>query len=266
MPAAMYLFCLTARGPMIKLVSSLPEGYGGLVQVDEGSVTAIACEVPVGDFAGESAEGHLGSLDWVGPRAVFHGEVVQKVIDHAPVLPARFGTLFSSRESLTRFIAANHETIVSFLDRVAGHEEWGLKVLISKGKAIEHLIDTEMAPHAADLASASPGIRYFKEKQIRNLAEKRVGAWAHELAAKLVSQVRDLASDSRRRPTTPADDREGGVSVAAHWAFLLPEGKASGVISAFNRANSHHEDVGLMFEMSGPWPPYSFTPVLRMEP
>ncbi|MEJ2717111.1 MAG: GvpL/GvpF family gas vesicle protein [Deltaproteobacteria bacterium] len=265
MPAAIYLFCLTAHGRTIELDLSAPPGYGDLVQVDEGNITAVACEVPLGDFAGESAEEHLESLDWVGPRAVYHGDVVREVMDHRPVLPSRFGTLFSSKESLARFVAANYETIAGFLDRVTGHEEWGLKVLISKDKAIEYVIGAEMASHAADLASASPGIRYVKEKQFRNRAEKTVAARAHEIGRTVVSQMGSFASDLRRRATVQTDDRRGDISVAGHWAFLLPRGKAPEFVSAVNDANSRHEAAGLLFETSGPWPPYSFTPALRTE-
>ncbi|HKN08193.1 MAG TPA: GvpL/GvpF family gas vesicle protein, partial [Pseudomonadota bacterium] len=93
--------------------------YAGLV-----SVLGI---VSIDEFCGPEAERNLGELGWVGERALRHQRVIEQGFHRGPVLPARFGTLFSSLPALERFIDANRYTIGDFLGRVQGHEEWGVK-------------------------------------------------------------------------------------------------------------------------------------------
>ena len=72
-----------------------------------GSGAASLCSGPVRgngqirreEFAGPEAELNLQQLSWVGPRALRHEAVIEEVMASSPVLPARFGTLFSSAEA-----------------------------------------------------------------------------------------------------------------------------------------------------------------------
>jgi len=95
---------------------------------------AIVSEVSLEDFCGAAAELRMQDLVWVAPRAVRHEEVVEKVRCQSPVLPVRFGTLFSTPESLEEFLGLHHQTISQFLDRVADLDEWSVKAFSTESK------------------------------------------------------------------------------------------------------------------------------------
>jgi hypothetical protein len=50
-----------------------------------------------------------------------------------------------------------------------------------------------------------------------------------------------------------------------NWAFLVPRTGLADFRGRIERANSDQKLCGLTFELSGPWPPYSFNPVLERE-
>ena len=51
-----------------------------------------------------------------------------------------------------------------------------------------------------------------------------------------------------------------------NWAFLVPRGAAEDFGVRVQRINAAHVEEGLVLELSGPWPPYSFCPSLEPEP
>ena len=50
-----------------------------------------------------------------------------------------------------------------------------------------------------------------------------------------------------------------------NWALLLPAAAVADFRGRIERANAEQNPGGLAFEVSGPWPPYSFCPVLETE-
>ena len=70
MQKALYLFCLARAGSLPVLhVDGLTDG-APLSKKDFGNISAVVGEVPLDEFCGESAEGNLQDLTWVGPRAL----------------------------------------------------------------------------------------------------------------------------------------------------------------------------------------------------
>ena len=50
-----------------------------------------------------------------------------------------------------------------------------------------------------------------------------------------------------------------------HGAFLVPDRSVDVLQGLTGEWNRHHEAQGLRLELSGPWPPYHFAPVLEMQ-
>jgi hypothetical protein len=47
-----------------------------------------------------------------------------------------------------------------------------------------------------------------------------------------------------------------------HGAFLVPNASMEDMQRLLSDWNAAHRDAGLLLELSGPWPPYHFSPVL----
>jgi len=51
-----------------------------------------------------------------------------------------------------------------------------------------------------------------------------------------------------------------------NWAFLLPESAVTQFHERVDRVNQDYRSQGLLFQLSGPWPPYRFVPALPSAP
>jgi hypothetical protein len=170
---ALYLFCFARSNLVGELQGAGVDGQHPLSVFRRfPDLCAVLSEVALEDFCGPLVELQMQQLAWVGPRACRHEDVVEKVMRHSPVLPARFGTLFSTLESLGEFLARHRKAISQFLDKVALQEEWSVKGLLDRGHAGQALVAESMAARQGQLAVLPPGTRYFQEQLIRAGAEK----------------------------------------------------------------------------------------------
>jgi len=265
MPTALYLFCLARGGRVPTLAGTGISGHEILVTKDFFGVTAVVCEVAQDDFAGPSAETQLQDLGWVGPRAVRHEQVIEEVMGYSPVFPARFGALFYSAESLARLVELNLELINGFLDEVTDNEEWSVKGSVSKTKAVAEIFSDKLKSAAGGLSSLPPGIRYFKERQIRAEADKQLTSWVRKACNAVADELVAYSTKSRQRKVISLPKEEGEREAVVNWAFLVNSSRVREFVNLVNDANARRSAGGLFFECSGPWPPYSFCPSLRME-
>lgn len=258
---ALYLFCF-ARAD---LTSDLPgtglDDHPILVQ-NFPSASAVFCEVSREKFCGPGAEDNLKDLAWVAPRACRHEQVIEKVMESSPVLPARFATLFSSVGSLRQLVQRESEAISQFLDRVADKEEWAVRAMADMATMKQAAVAREMSARSTQLTALSPGNRYFQEKKIRTEAETSVRDWLDQVCHEAAAELREHAAAFTERQVFDAGEELKSV---VSWAFLLPKEKLPGFREQLESANGRLRQAGLVFNLSGPWPPYSFTPSLSTE-
>ncbi len=262
---ALYLFCFARSDIVGEIEGTGVDGRHPLCLFRPFSdLCAVVGEVPLEDFCGPAAELRMQQLAWVGPRALRHEAVVEQVMRRSPVLPVRFGTLFSSQESLARFLDLHRKIISQFLVRVADQEEWSVKGLLDRTQAGEALISASLAAQQDELAALPPGTRYFQEQRIRAAAEKELSLWLDDTCRQVASDLMKQASDFRECQVVPREPPESGTEVVLDWAFLLPRGATAAFRSRIDQMNEKHATRGLVFELSGPWPPYRFVPPLSM--
>ena len=265
---ALYLFCF-ARSDLVRsdLVREVrgPEvdGPGSLAILRHSpDLCSVTGEVQREEFSGPEAELHMQQLSWVGPRALRHEAVIEEVMAQSPVLPARFGTLFSSAEALSEFVDRHRETITVFLDHVAGHGEWSVKGVFDRKQAEAALISAKLAAQQEQLSALPPGTRHFAEQRLRRDIERELSAWLDESCRALAADFASYASDFRECAAGPGAHSENGTAEVLNWAFLLPNSAIASFQECVERANLSHQPQGLRLELSGPWPPYRFVPAL----
>jgi len=218
------------------------------------------------EFCGPEAETRMQDLAWMGPRACRHEAVIEKVMRFSPVLPARFATLFSSLESLEEFMKSHHAGVRRFLNRVAGKDEWAVKGMLETRKAKEAMFSESLAGREQELSGLTQGARYLLDRRLRADVERELKTWMQQICEELIQDVRQIAAPFLQRPVlslgTEKEDRE----MVLNYAFLVPRISRSDFHRRLSDANASHRGRGLNFEVSGPWPPYSFSPLLWTSP
>lgn len=261
---ALYLYCFARSDLLPGLEGRGMEGYSPPALHHRQGIAAVFSMVSLEEFTGPEAEARFQNMDWIGPRVVHHERVIEQVMEHSPVFPARFGTLFSNVDRLEALATTHHQLILGFLQEMAHKGEWAVKGFVDRTRAREAFIEETVA-RKAGLLTRSPGARYLQEKRIRNEAEHEGPQRARQLCDGLLRLLSPLADRVAERTVVPGGAGASPGNMVVNWAFLVDDGKLDDFRQAILIANETHAAAGVVFQFSGPWPPYSFTPQLPTE-
>lgn len=249
-----------ARAGTARSLAPLPGLDGADVDgLGQGPIEALCCQVHGDDFTGPGADRRLGDLQWLGPRACRHEEVLALAMSRSPVLPCRFGTLFASTARVGQALRRHQAAIGAFLDGVEGRGEWSLKGRVDAARAVEALVLAEGGGASATPTSApaASGTAYLRSRSSRQRAEAGLRDWVARVADELASQLAAVAD--RVELQTPA----AGADADFQLALLVPRGGEEQMRNEAARAEARLRAHGVRMELTGPWPPYSFSPSLE---
>jgi hypothetical protein len=240
------------------------DGQAGVAVLACGGIGAVFSQVELGEFCGESAEAHLQDLAWLGPRVCRHEAVIEESMRRVPVLPARFATLFTSLDSLRRFVVEHRDAVSKFFAELGDQREWAVKGSLDRGQALEGP-GASGRPAADDRApAASPGARYFEEKRIKAKWERDFNLRLKEFCRRAAAALAGHAGTFRERKVLAPVEAGTDAEVVLNWAFLVSPAALEGFRGCLARFNAAEAFPGLTLTQTGPWPPYSFVPDLSI--
>jgi len=265
MSLGIYLFCLTSKNPLPEIVGLGIDGEHPLLAEAIGDVVAVVSEVALEDFSGPESRKLLEDLAWIGPRALRHEEVIMAVMRRFPVLPVRFGTVFSSIKALAEPLRRHRDALSKFFLDTAGTKEWSIRAYADMPQVRSHVLETRLAAEKGQLAGLSPGKRYFLEQKIKGAADREATSWLKGVGADIVRIVQKASSAFSERRLLSQDVTGIEGEMFFHGAFLVPDLSVDVLQSMTREWNGIHESQGLRLEISGPWPPYHFVPSLETQ-
>ena len=249
---ATYVYCLVAAGrrPVLRKVPRGLPGTGAirLVEVDRGLWLVVA-DAPLNRYGADAINAKLSDLDWVSRLAVDHEAVIEAFIGTKAVLPMKLFTLFSSDQRAKDHIVEERRRIDAVLKRVAKRVEWGVRVVLDRGKALAKR-------RIAKPASVSSGISYLAHKKGQRDAVSELAKRARSVVTELYDDLARSAALARHRPQSEVPVQGGPLLLDA--AFLVPQSKSSRFRTIAERHAHALSSSGYRVTVSGPWPPYSF--------
>ncbi len=260
----LYLFCF-ARSSLSLGESDLGLGENQqLLQFAVEDVSAICYPADLTEFNGPGADARLQDVGWVGPLALRHQQVVERVMQESPVLPCRFGTLFSSPAALLDLLGKLHSSISPFLEYIADKDEWGIKGILDTARADAWLRTSDpVLIERHKLFSDAPGRRYFQEKQLLTDVSKQTRLWTRDVTQRLQQTLSAWAIAVH--PLRLAASNGVAGEMLFNNSLLVPRNRGADLRAGVKRLNAQHAERGVSVELSGPWPPYSFSPSLEQD-
>jgi hypothetical protein len=244
------------------------------VRIAESSgLTALVSDVSLAEFGEAALRENLENLDWLDEVAREHHYVIDAAARLFPLLPVRLATVYSGDAALCAALAEHNGQLLDALRRVGGRVEWGVKAYAAaepdaageSGKAERD--ETERTPAAGNPAGAGAdqdsgpgggaGLAYLKRRraQLNKARESKTAAMSGAQAVH--ADLTAKATDARLYPPQPAQLSGVRQPMLLNAAYLLDPGEEMTFTAAVSGQVTSHPE--LRIELTGPWPPYSFT-------
>lgn len=224
-----------------------------------GPLAALSLLAPLDDYTGPQGERNLADLAWLAPRLTRHDTIVSAARAAGPVLPARFGTLFSSAQALLDRLTFHAPSITAALAAVTDRDEWSLRVTVDRPRALEALVG--FPPHA------SSGAAYLRARKLHTESAQRLGPWIREQAAAILATLPQVHSAITRAPSPPrTDPADPSPEIAAERTLLADPAQAQQLAAWITNLEPQLAHGPFRLQLRGPWAPYSFCPNLAPLP
>jgi hypothetical protein len=246
---AAYLYCVvkSARRPA---AARLPRGLAGATAPAAHEVGRalwlIAADVPLAEYGPGRLEPRLQDLDWVAGAAVAHEAVVEHFSrgTAATVIPAKLFTMFSSVDKAVDDVARRRAAIERVMKRIAGCEEWGVRVTRRPGVAA-----------ATVRQGSASGAAFLAARKAARDATADARAAAAAAAEKAFHSLARHARDARSRERRPEPGTNPPILEAA---FLVTAAARPKFKAEARRQSAACAAAGADLTISGPWPAYNF--------
>ncbi len=250
---ATYLYCV-AHGKRAPSLARAPRGLPGtrrLRAVDAGDgLWLIVADAPLERYGSAPVEARLRDLDWVAACATAHEAVVEHVARAATTIPLKLFTLFNTEARALAHIDRLRPAIERAVQRVAGREEWGVRVHLDEVRA--RRLQRERVSRAT--AGVTSGTRFLVVKKETQQAVRETLARGREDIDATFDSLARAADDARRRPPDAVD----GTRLVLDAAFLVPPRRLPAFKRAARARAAQLARHGYTLTLSGPWPPYNF--------
>jgi Gas vesicle synthesis protein GvpL/GvpF len=241
------------RPPMLDGVAGV--GEAPLSLVDSDRLVAVVADVARRDFIPPDAERE--DTAWLERAVRAHEAVLERCLEPGPVLPMRFATTVRDDADVRALLREHQAEFTASLERLLGHREWGVKALLSDpGALAQHVLEVrgDLAARERELADRSPGAAYLARKRL----DREIALAGDDLTAELVHGAHQRLAAAAAAACLPSGSQPRAERVQLNAAYLVAETDEAAFRAAVAELDREHSELGLRYELTGPWPAYNF--------
>lgn len=227
------------------------------------SMEAIVSRVPLDEFGSEEISWKAqNDLQWIKEKSLLHNQVIAKSGEcfDGPVIPMKFGSIFQNEESLEKSIKENYKKFIRLFKKLRGKEEWSVKVFADEEKLKCRVVENNplLRKKRKKIASLSPGRAYFEEKEFESEVEARKDAELQKFADEIYKCIPPYADEIKLGKILAGELTMKSEPMILNVALFIYKENRDTFLKDIDNLRGAVREKGLIVEVSGPWPPYSF--------
>jgi hypothetical protein len=218
--------------------------------------------VPLSEFGEEALRDNLNDLEWLERVARAHETVLDAALETATIVPLRLCTIFADEERVRGMLIDQRPSIVEALDRLAGREEWGVKLLVDRAaiEAAARERDSDAAALEHELETRSGGGAYIVQRRLERHVREVADRMETELAEDVHARFQDWADDAVLSPPQNPELSGHEGEMLLNGAYLFERSRVDRLRGLVTELEDRYRALGVRLELTGPWPPYNFVP------
>ncbi|MFY9457891.1 MAG: GvpL/GvpF family gas vesicle protein [Candidatus Spechtbacterales bacterium] len=259
---ALYLYCVREK-------SSVPfsiKGIGGserVFTIAYKDLDAVVSVVSPRAFSGEDIEKKAQSdILWIAEKARIHEAILEEAMGsdkRQPVIPLKFGTIFSRRVDLLNSLSLHYDRFSSTLKKLEGKQEWHCKVFLQDARALERnirLSSKVIREKEKEMQAMNEGAAYFASIEVATRIKQEKDKTLAGLRESIFQTLNRHAETATHGKILAKELTGISESMILNGFFLLRKEKISEFQKTMERLIKKFPTLHFVFR--GPWPPYNF--------
>ena len=251
-----YVYCVTSELPLLNdcLLNS------EINFIEHSGLFVTLKSVSENEFSETNIKNNISNESWLEVHVRNHLSVIGEIMKRNTVIPFNFGTIYTTQDTLFQFLDKYLNKFNDSLAYLEDKEEWSVKIFCDKNKIIQNLglLSQNVADIDLLIKSSSPGKAYLLGKKRKDILEKEISKIYNSYSKDLFSAL-NLFSEEYRLNLLLSNELTGrDDDMIVNSTFLLKKENIPIFISRTEELVNEYENIGLLLEVAGPWPPYTF--------
>lgn len=232
--------------------------------VEGKELCVMVSEIDVGTFQNQVK--HLFSeltatADQSSTEAILqaHEDVVDLLMQDTTIVPFKFGTILKDEKAALQMLQGDEEKFKRLLAKFTGRAEWGLKIYSDRQEFIKHIAQIESRFKNPAREKLSRGVAYLLGKKTEEELKDNAIARLSEVSEVIFQELGKDAYEAKLNKTLPQKLTGKKKEMILNTVYLVEREKVANFCKQGKRLMEKYVSMGLDLEVSGPWPPYSFT-------
>jgi hypothetical protein len=223
-------------------------------------LAAVVSAVPLDEWGEEPLKVRLADMAWLEAKVRAHQAVLDALLPRATLVPMKFATVYYDRGGVEELLATHYEEFTAILSRLAGRQEWGLKLYCDEAQLAAHLaeISPEVRQMRAEIESKPKGAAYLLARKLQELSSQEIERIVFDVADSTHTTLAGLSVASRLNPLHGPEITGRPERMLLNAAYLVDAAALDAFRPALAEIATRYDGRGFQFELSGPWPAYNF--------
>jgi hypothetical protein len=222
--------------------------------VRAAGLSALVSSVPLDEFGSEGLTRNLNDLAWLESMARAHEAVLDSALCSGAVVPMRVCTIYSTEERVREQLQHRRAEFSEALGWLSDRAEWGVKILAAR----EHAEELARAANGTGESPADSGGAYLARKQEQRRLRDEVDSLLDEAVSECHARLEEWATASQLLPPQRRELAGYDGDMVLNAAYLVDDDRSEAMAGIVAELGRQYADVGLTFELTGPWPAYHF--------
>ena len=252
-----YAYCLSNTPPDL----TRTDRYGGLRNVSAGGFYIIVKTVQEDEFSEEILKINLSDIQWLEAHVREHVEVINLIMEQVTVIPFKFGTIYHTEERLRNFVGDYAESLAENLLHLEQKEEWSVKIYCDRKTLCDQMdeLSEEAAALERQIMASSPGKAFLLKRKKSDLMINEMDRLCKIYGQEYFDGFKALSEATSLNNLLPKEYTGRNDEMILNAAFLVGKERTAGFILTAKTMKNKYADIGFDVELTGPWPPFSFT-------
>ncbi|MEI6060749.1 MAG: GvpL/GvpF family gas vesicle protein [Bacteroidota bacterium] len=258
-----YVYCI-AKCPF-----SIKTGFGSLflesLKFDDFAV--VIKYLSQCDFSEENRKKNLPDRSWIEINSSEHTRVISRIMESVTVIPFQSGAIFHTSDSLGKYIRENSEMLDENFRQIEGKKEWSVKVYFDRKAMCDRIdeLSSEASALEKQIMASMPFKAFLLKRQKDVLVESEIDRLGKLRGQEYYEEFRKLSESALPSNLLPKEFTGKTETMILNAAFLVRKDKSADFEAAAHILGTRDGNSGFTFDVTGPWPPFSFVPVYGEE-
>ena len=252
----LYVYCAIGHNSDLKQFAEQETVFS----IRFGELYAVCRQVTHENFSEENLKKNFSDLAWVEKQTREHIRVISLVMEQGTTVPFKFGTVFKTKESLGVFFETYRHELTKNLEILNDKEEWSIKLFCNKELFQHHIKDMsdDIKALEAEMHDSKPGRAFIIKRKLAELMKDENHKQLSNYGQLFFEQISKLCSKTMINPLLPKEVTERSEDMVLNLACLVDKSNATVLVQKVEILSKEYRKAGLMPEVSGPWPAFSF--------